>query len=193
MRSTKPFTGQAFRRPGRPTAVTLLAAALLWALAGCTALPGSGGTGAGGGSNDFTIVAYQGQDVLGNGQTKFSQVFQQHRPVVLNFWAGQCPPCRAEMPDLQAAYAELHPKGLVMLAVSLYEPMQAAADYAALNHVTYLIASDPRALATGTAYPIENFPTHILIDQDGIVRDEVLAELDKAGFLAHAKTIMPNA
>jgi cytochrome c biogenesis protein CcmG/thiol:disulfide interchange protein DsbE len=114
------------------------------------------------------------------------------QPVWLNFWGSWCPPCRAEMPDMQAAYTELHPQGLVMLAVSLYEPMQAAADYAALNHVTYLIASDPRALATGKAYPIQNFPTHILIDKDGIVRDVVLAELDKDEFLAHAQTIMPH-
>jgi cytochrome c-type biogenesis protein len=47
------------------------------------------------------MVAYQGEDVLGGKEVKFSQVFQQRKPVVLNFWAGQCPPCRAEMPEFQ--------------------------------------------------------------------------------------------
>lgn len=38
---------------------------------------------------DFEMVAYQGQKVLGGSRTKFSQVFKQGRPVVLNFWRGQ--------------------------------------------------------------------------------------------------------
>jgi cytochrome c biogenesis protein CcmG/thiol:disulfide interchange protein DsbE len=113
-------------------------------------------------------------------------------PVWLNFWGSWCPPCRAEMPDLQAAQEQLAPQGLVLLAVSLNEPTQAAADYAALNHVTFLVASDPRRVATGNAYPILNFPTHILIDKDGIVRDIVLAELTKEEIIAHAQAILPD-
>jgi cytochrome c biogenesis protein CcmG, thiol:disulfide interchange protein DsbE len=114
------------------------------------------------------------------------------RPVWLNFWGSWCPPCRAEMPELQAAHEQLAPRGLVLLAISLNEPTEAAADYAALNHVTFLVASDPRRLATGNVYPILNFPTHILIDQDGIVRDIVLAEFTQEEIVAHAQTILPN-
>ncbi len=113
-------------------------------------------------------------------------------PVWLNFWGSWCPPCRAEMPEMQAAYEQLAPRGLVVLAVSLNEPMQQAADFAALNHVSFLVASDPRRLATGNAYPILNFPTHILIDKDGIVRDIVLAELDKQEIIDHAQAILPD-
>ncbi len=50
---------------------------------------------------DFTIVAYQGEDVLGGTQSTFLKIFQQGKPVVLNVWAGLCPPCRAEMPGFQ--------------------------------------------------------------------------------------------
>ena len=53
---------------------------------------------------DFEIAAYQGEDALGGQVVKFSQVFAQGRPVVLNLWAGLCPICRTEMPELQAAY-----------------------------------------------------------------------------------------
>lgn len=45
---------------------------------------------------------------------------------------------------------------------------------------------------TGAAYPIFNFPTHILIDRDGIVRDVVLAELDAEEFVARAEAILPD-
>jgi thiol-disulfide isomerase/thioredoxin len=50
---------------------------------------------------DFAVVAYQGESAFGGEQGRFSQVFAQNKPVVLNFWAGQCPPCRAEMPEFQ--------------------------------------------------------------------------------------------
>jgi cytochrome c biogenesis protein CcmG, thiol:disulfide interchange protein DsbE len=113
-------------------------------------------------------------------------------PVWLNFWGSWCPPCRAEMPEMQAAHEELVQRGLIVLAVSLNEPTQQAADFAALNHVTFLVASDPQRLATGKAYPIVNFPTHILIDGDGIVRDIVLAELDKGEIINHAQAILPD-
>ena len=64
-------------------------------------------SGTGGSSPDFRVVAYQGQDILGGEEVDFSQVFRHGKPVVLNFWAGQCPPCRAEMPGFQRVYDDL--------------------------------------------------------------------------------------
>jgi len=42
----------------------------------------------------------------------FSKAFEQKLPIVLNFWAGQCPPCRAEMPAFQRVADELEGKVL---------------------------------------------------------------------------------
>jgi thiol-disulfide isomerase/thioredoxin len=53
---------------------------------------------------DFVIDAYQGEDILGGSEVEFSQLFADGRPVVLNLWAGLCPICRSEMPELQEAY-----------------------------------------------------------------------------------------
>jgi len=64
--------------------------------------------------SDFEIIAYQGQDVLGGPSVMFSEVLAQGRPVVLNLWAGLCPVCRAEMPELQAAYDEYGDRVLVV-------------------------------------------------------------------------------
>ena len=112
------------------------------------------------------------------------------QPVWLNFWGSWCPPCRSEMPDMEAAYKELEPRGLVMLAVALDEAPSASFEYAARNGATYLIGSDPDRQATGEGYPIVNFPTHILIDRDGVVREIVLAELNTEEFIAYAQTIL---
>ena len=55
-------------------------------------------------ASDFQISLHQGEDVLGASQLNLSSL--QGKPVILNFWAGLCPPCRAEMPDLQEFHEE---------------------------------------------------------------------------------------
>lgn len=115
-------------------------------------------------------------------------------PVWLNFWGSWCPPCRSEFPEMQAAYATaLQPAGVIVLAISLDEPPAAAAGFAARNNGTFPILTDPKRLLTGAAYPIVNFPTHILIDRDGIVRDVVLAPIDQEEIVARAQQIIAPA
>ena len=113
------------------------------------------------------------------------------QPVWLNFWGSWCPPCRSEFPEMQAAYVtELRPNGVALLAISLDEPADAAAGFAARNDGTFPIVTDPNRTFTGAAYPINNFPTHILIDREGIVRDVVLAPIDEAEIVRRAQTII---
>jgi thiol-disulfide isomerase/thioredoxin len=53
---------------------------------------------------DFEINVYQGQDVLGGRQIRFSDAFRSGKPVVAVMWAGLCPTCRRELPEIQEAY-----------------------------------------------------------------------------------------
>lgn len=61
---------------------------------------------------DFPINFYQGQDVVGGKALSLSDL--QGHPVVLNFWAGLCPPCRAEMPEFQRFADEYSGRALVI-------------------------------------------------------------------------------
>ena len=108
-------------------------------------------------------------------------------PIWINFWGSWCWPCRAELPDIEAAYAELAPRGMVMLAVSLDEPTLEAALYAAQNELKFVVLSDPDRSMTGAAYGISNFPTHIFVDSSGIVRAIVLATLSTEQALAYGE------
>ncbi len=61
---------------------------------------------------DFAFTTYQGEDVLGGTALKLSQV--EGKPLVLNFWAGLCPPCRDEMPAFQEMYGEYKDRVLLL-------------------------------------------------------------------------------
>jgi len=100
------------------------------------------------------------------------------RPVWLMFWGSWCPPCRAEMPDIVAAYGQLQPRGLVMLGVSVRESPLDAVAYAAKNDANFELLSDPDETDTGAGYPLYNVPTHLFIDADGVVRSLILSDMD---------------
>ena len=114
------------------------------------------------------------------------------QPVWLNFWGAWCPPCRAEMPDIQTAYEQLQPQGLTLLAISLGDKPSEALNFANLNGVTFDILLDPDRTLTSPTYPIYNFPTHIFIDENGIVRKIVLSEMSADQAIAAAQSILPD-
>ena len=99
------------------------------------------------------------------------------RPLWINFWASWCAPCRAELPEMKEAAGTLEERGLVVVAISLDEPTYAAALYAMQNSVEFLVLSDPNRSRTSAAYGVNNFPTHIFVDAQGIVRSVVLAPM----------------
>jgi peroxiredoxin len=113
------------------------------------------------------------------------------RPVWLNFWGSWCPPCRAEFPEIQAAWEQLQPQGLVMLGIAVREDPLVAQEYATLVGGTFPVLADPAYIASLlpegeyeearkllTSYTINNYPTHIFIDRDGIVRHVVLSPVN---------------
>lgn len=62
---------------------------------------------------DFPIIVSQGQDILGGEQVDMASLVGE-KPVIMNFWAAECPPCRAELPEFQKFYGEYHDKVLVL-------------------------------------------------------------------------------
>jgi len=90
--------------------VVLLGAVLAVILVACGgALGANTGTGAEASKDpapDFSFALYQGESRLGAATLDLSDL--QGRPTVLNFWAGLCPPCRAELPDLQLFYEDFN-------------------------------------------------------------------------------------
>ena len=104
--------------------------------------------------------------------------------VFLNFWATWCPPCRAEMPDMEAIHQEYGDKGVVILGVSSTElelrggndkekARQQVQEYIDNEGFTFSIPldSDNKAVREYNAiYPMIGIPTTYMIDREGIIR-----------------------
>lgn len=90
------------------------------------------------------------------------------QPVILNFWATWCGPCRVEMPALQAAYESHQADELVILAVNDQEAHQDVADFFSELELTFTPLLDQEG-EVSRLYHVFNFPTTYFIDEDGRV------------------------
>lgn len=99
----------------RTTAACKLLAVLIALLAVPVLAPGAEGTSFAGQGLSLTDLS---------GRKTSLDTLLAKGPVVINFWATWCGPCRAEMPQLQKVYQEMGPKGVFFAAVSLDQGMK---------------------------------------------------------------------
>lgn len=91
------------------------------------------------------------------------------KPVMLNFWATWCEPCRVEMPAIQDRYEKFSKEGLVVLAINYAEPMKDVEAFKNELDLTFDLLLDPVA-DTQRLYRIQGYPTSVFIDSDGIIQ-----------------------
>ena len=96
------------------------------------------------------------------------------QPVLINFWASWCPPCKAEMPGMEIVYQEFQDQGFVVLAINVthQDSLSDAARFVEEQGFTFPILLDAQAIAS-QAYQIRSLPTSFFIDQEGIIQQIV--------------------
>ena len=86
--------------------------------------------------------------------------------VLLNFWATWCPPCKEEIPSIEALSKTMKGKSFEVFAVSVGEDAATVKSFVAEQKMTYPIYLDPRNSLSAT-YASQGIPTTYLLDKDG--------------------------
>jgi peroxiredoxin len=116
---------------------------------------------------DFTLKTPQGETYT------LSQF--RGKGVLLNLWATWCPPCRAEMPGIQALYEEYKGQGLVVLAVNstIQDNPLAISPFVQKYGLSFPILLDETG-EVSKAYGLRSLPSTFFIRRDGRVNEVVI-------------------
>jgi len=110
---------------------------------------------------DFTLIGLDGRQIA------LSDLKGQ--VLLINVWATWCPPCRVEMPTIQAAYEQYHDQGFTVLAVNLQEDPSAVATFMREHQLTFPALLDPDGQVS-RIYQAVSLPSSFFVDRRGVIR-----------------------
>jgi len=88
------------------------------------------------------------------------------RPVIINFWATWCPPCRRELPSMNRAWKKIKDEGIVMLAVDVGEDEDTVFTFMADYPIDFTVLLDSSGEITAR-WPVVGLPTTFVLDREG--------------------------
>jgi thiol-disulfide isomerase/thioredoxin len=121
------------------------------------------------------------------------------RPVILNFWASWCVPCKEEMPALQRAYQAHRDEGLVILGVNQtsVDDLAAARDFVKELALTFPNVRDDTGNTSERLYQVIGLPTSVFITPEGEIAHRQVGQMTDAQIdtfsqqLVRGETITP--
>ena len=126
------------------------------------------------GAPDFVLIDAFGKEV------KLSDMFG--KPIVLNFWASWCPPCKSEMPEFDKVYRELG-SDIVFMMVDMTdgrrETMETGANYISSQGFSFSVYYDTNQEGA-YKYGVRSIPTTVFIDKDGNIIASAQGAIDEA-------------
>ena len=100
--------------------------------------------------------------------------------VFINVWTTWCPPCVEEMPTIQRLYEQMHPEGLVVLAINMDAlGRQTVEPFLDRRRLTFPVLLDPES-QTERLYRTAGVPESFIVDKAGLLVEKIVGPRDWA-------------
>jgi cytochrome c biogenesis protein CcmG, thiol:disulfide interchange protein DsbE len=133
-------------------------------------------------ATDFQLPAVDGS------QVHLSDL--RGKVVLLNFWATWCPPCEAEMPDLNALHERYGVEhDFVVLGLNMQESQAVVSVFADQYGLSFPLLLDLDGAVSARGYGIRSMPTSIIVDREGRIRDRWTGQISKSSMLARLQRV----
>lgn len=88
------------------------------------------------------------------------------KPVIINFWATWCPPCRRELPSMNRAWKKIKEEGIVMIAVDVGEDEDTIFTFMGDYPIDFTVLLDSSG-EISAKWPVVGLPTTFVLDKEG--------------------------
>lgn len=112
------------------------------------------------------------------------------KPTLINFWATWCPPCRQEMPALQATY-EQYGAALNFMSVNVKESAGAVEPFIQEIGATFPVLLDEDGAVSGGLYQVNGIPTTFFLDAEGVIVARHVGPLSEEMIASYLQTLLP--
>ena len=115
------------------------------------------------------------------------------KPLIVNFWATWCPPCREEMPSMQRAWEQLSQEDIGLIAINVGEDADTIFQFTANYPVQFPLPMDLDSQVV-QAWPVKGLPTTFVVDAEGRLAYQAVGgrEWDHPELLDQVRSLKPE-
>ncbi len=130
---------------------------------------------------DFTLTTFKGTTISLEGLTG--------KPMVINFWASWCPPCRLEAPLLERAWRAYKNRDVVFIGVDVQDREEDALNYIREFDITYPNGPDPTG-EISIDYGVSGLPVTFFVSRKGEIVRRWVGAIEKSVLISSIEEIM---